>query len=128
LGILYIVNVGVIMKLFLTITSILFLAILTSWAEDTAKAESVIKVYSFLELQHDDILTRKVYSPFKVLKGDSVVISVGEMYDKPAEIVLPTGKYLFQFERGEKRLEIEVFVPPGFSTVNVNEMTCREKK
>ncbi len=77
---------------------------------DTALTISKITVYSFSEIRNDDIVERKVYLQFKVYKSDSLILSVGEFYDKPAEISLPLGKYRFSFftDKGWKDFEIEI--------------------
>lgn len=77
---------------------------------DTAFNISKITVYSYQEIRNDDIISRKVYFGFRVYQGDSLVLSVGEFYDKPAEITLNPGKYLFSFNtpKGWKSYEIHI--------------------
>lgn len=92
---------------------------------DTAFSISKVTVFSYAEIQNDDITPRKVYQKFKVFQGDSLILSVGEFYDKPAEILLVPGKYKFSFYTPKGWKEFEIYVARESCVISLEKL-CKE--
>ncbi|MCX7909023.1 MAG: hypothetical protein N2560_05840 [Ignavibacteria bacterium] len=97
------------------------------FAEDTSKSLTKVLVYSFSEVRNDDILQRTVYLEFKVFKQDTLIISVGELFDKPAEISLPKGKYKFSFNTSKGWIDCNVVVDNSNSIIRAEEIIPERK-
>ncbi|QLH53893.1 MAG: hypothetical protein CH6_2323 [Candidatus Kapaibacterium sp.] len=95
---------------------------------DTSSGIATVQVYSFCENKQDDILTRKLYFKFKVYKNDSLLVEIGEFYDKPAILSLPFGKYKFRFFDSKQWKEAEVLILSSFSVINAEELFPTKKK
>lgn len=93
---------------------------------DTSKPKSSVRVYSFHQLRQDDILTRKVFLQFQIYLGDSLILSVGELFDKPAELSLPFGTYRFKFFDSKEWRDAKITINSSIAEVNVENLFTRK--
>ncbi|MGC8749114.1 MAG: hypothetical protein ACP5RR_09615 [Candidatus Kapaibacteriota bacterium] len=89
---------------------------------DSSAPIAKVLVYSFREERPDDIISRKVYHQFKIYKNDTLLFSVGEMYDRPAEITIPFGKYKFKFYDSKEWKEAEIIIDTPNSVLDVQKL------
>ncbi|MGQ9820026.1 MAG: hypothetical protein ACUVQ1_08935 [Candidatus Kapaibacteriales bacterium] len=97
------------MKIFLLFFFICLLQTLANEDKISSKPFSHVIIKSYEEEVYDEGIYRLRYSGFKLFKGDELIGSVGECWDKPPELLLPASEIKI-VTRNPKSRKIDTFV------------------